>query len=112
MQANEHLKRLPSLLIDMRGGLPCYVLLGAWDGGLAGTPSRAPCQGRARCVRAAGSGPIDEMILLDREVDAVTPLCTQLTFEGLVDETLGIRNGSVTLEAASGAPPHASAMQP
>jgi hypothetical protein len=36
-------------------------------------------------------------------VDAVTPLCTQLTFEGLVDETLGIRNGSVTLDAPSGA---------
>ena len=50
----------------------------------------------------AGGGPIDELVLLDREVDAVTPLCTQLTFEGLVDETLGIRSGFVTLDAASG----------
>ena len=41
-------------------------------------------------------------MLLDREVDCVTPMCTQLTFEGLVDETLGIKNGSVTLDAASG----------
>ena len=44
------------------------------------------------------------MVLLDREVDCVTPMCTQLTFEGLVDETLGIKNGSVTLDAASGGP--------
>ena len=32
----------------------------------------------------------------------MTPMCTQLTFEGLVDETLGVRNGSVTLDAAPG----------
>ena len=50
----------------------------------------------------AGGGPIDEIVLLDREVDCVTPMCTQLTFEGLVDETLGIKNGSVTLDAATG----------
>ncbi|KAK9915301.1 hypothetical protein WJX75_007269 [Coccomyxa subellipsoidea] len=38
-----------------------------------------------------GGGPIDEIILLDREVDAVTPMCTQLTYEGLVDETMQIK---------------------
>lgn len=32
------------------------------------------------------------MIILDRQVDMVTPLCTQLTYEGLVDEVLGIKN--------------------
>lgn len=43
------------------------------------------------------------MILLDREVDVVTPMCTQLTYEGLIDETLQIKNGSVTTDASSGA---------
>lgn len=38
------------------------------------------------------SGNIDSMIILDRQVDMVTPLCTQLTYEGLVDEVLGIKN--------------------
>ncbi len=42
------------------------------------------------------------MILLDREVDVVTPMCTQLTYEGLIDETLQIKNGSVTTDSASG----------
>ena len=31
-------------------------------------------------------------------MDTVTPMCLQLTYEGLVDETLGITNGVVTLD--------------
>ena len=33
---------------------------------------------------------IDSMIVLDRAVDLITPLCLQLTYEGLVDECFGI----------------------
>ena len=54
---------------------------------------------RAWCRTGAG-GDIDLLILIDREVDLVTPLCTQLTYEGLIDEALGIRNGIVQLEHA------------
>lgn len=32
------------------------------------------------------------MIVLDRSVDWVTPMCTQLTYEGLIDEIMGIKN--------------------
>lgn len=35
---------------------------------------------------------IDQLILIDRHVDMVTPLCTQLTYEGLIDESFGIAN--------------------
>lgn len=38
---------------------------------------------------------IDHLVLLDREVDVVTPMMTQITFEGLVDEVTGIKHGSV-----------------
>ena len=38
------------------------------------------------------AGPIDSLVIIDRSVDMVTPLCTQLTYEGLVDEFVGIRN--------------------
>ncbi|KAM5575464.1 hypothetical protein ABKV19_014428 [Rosa sericea] len=38
---------------------------------------------------------INNVILLDREVDMVTPMCTQLTYEGIIDEFLHISNGSV-----------------
>ena len=35
---------------------------------------------------------IDTLLLLDRQVDLVTPLATQLTYEGLTDELFGINN--------------------
>jgi hypothetical protein len=44
----------------------------------------------------AGAPPrIHRVILLDREVDLVTPLMTQITLEGLIDEVTGIRAGAV-----------------
>ena len=36
---------------------------------------------------------IDMVVLLDRTVDLLTPLCTQLTYEGLIDELYGITYG-------------------
>lgn len=45
-------------------------------------------------------GQIDSMIVLDRQVDMVTPLCTQLTYEGLIDETIGIKNSFVEIDPA------------
>ena len=35
---------------------------------------------------------IDSLIIIDRRVDLITPLLTQLTYEGLVDELFGIKN--------------------
>ncbi|KAL6851719.1 hypothetical protein ACP4OV_020283 [Aristida adscensionis] len=43
---------------------------------------------------------INTIILLDREVDMVTPMCSQLTYEGLLDEMLQINNGSVEVDAS------------
>ncbi|KAI3863482.1 hypothetical protein MKX03_005947 [Papaver bracteatum] len=43
---------------------------------------------------------INTLILLDREVDMVTPMCIQLTYEGLMDEILRVSNGSVELDAS------------
>ncbi|XP_067293697.1 vacuolar protein sorting-associated protein 33A [Pseudorasbora parva] len=39
----------------------------------------------------------DTVLLLDRNVDLLTPLATQLTYEGLIDEIYGITNGYVKL---------------
>lgn len=35
---------------------------------------------------------LGELIVVDRETDLMTPLLTQLTYEGLIDETIGIHN--------------------
>lgn len=29
---------------------------------------------------------IDTLVLIDRQVDMITPMCSQLTYEGLLDE--------------------------
>ena len=34
---------------------------------------------------------IDNLILIDRNVDMITPMMTQLTYEGLIDENFGIK---------------------
>ena len=46
----------------------------------------------------AGGAPIapeiETLIIMDREIDMVTPLLTQLTYEGLVDEYFKIVNST------------------
>ena len=42
---------------------------------------------------------IDSLLLIDRTVDLLTPLLTQLTYEGLIDETFSIENTNVQLPA-------------
>ncbi|KAG0056940.1 hypothetical protein BGZ83_002880 [Gryganskiella cystojenkinii] len=43
---------------------------------------------------------IDSLIIIDRSVDMVTPLCTQLTYEGLIDEIFQIKNSFVAVDAS------------
>ena len=40
---------------------------------------------------------IDTIIILDRQIDLISPMITQLTYEGLIDEFFGIKNSSVKL---------------
>eukprot|EP00794_Sanderia_malayensis_P018179 gene18179-19993_t len=42
---------------------------------------------------------IDNLLLIDRSIDLITPLLTQLTYEGLIDEVFGIVNTNVQLPA-------------
>ena len=42
------------------------------------------------------NGTVDSMIVLDRQVDMISALCTQLTYQGLVDEMVGIKNCNAT----------------
>ncbi|CAG0915452.1 unnamed protein product [Notodromas monacha] len=44
-----------------------------------------------------GQPQIDAVVLVDRSVDPISPIVTQLTYEGLIDELFGIRNNSVKL---------------
>lgn len=42
-------------------------------------------------------GVLDQMIILDRSIDLMSVLATQLTYEGLIDEIFGINNTTVNL---------------
>ncbi|KAJ1655506.1 Vacuolar protein-sorting-associated protein 33 [Dispira simplex] len=42
---------------------------------------------------------IDTLLIIDRQVDLISPLCTQLTYEGLIDERFGIKNSLVEVDA-------------
>jgi len=62
------------------------------------------------------SDKLDCLIVIDRKVDMVTPLLTQLTYAGLIDEALGLKNSHVEVPASllsaptnPAAPPTASA---
>ncbi|CAG8454859.1 10426_t:CDS:10, partial [Paraglomus occultum] len=48
---------------------------------------------------------IDTLIIIDRQVDQITPLCTQLTYEGLIDEVFGIKTTVVELDSSIVGPP-------
>ena len=41
---------------------------------------------------------IDTLVLIDREVDLVTPMVTPLTYEGLIDELIGVRNSIIKVD--------------
>ena len=55
------------------------------DENRGGSPSKDPTK---RCQ-------IDTLVLLDRNVDLVSPFVTPLTYEGLLDECIGINNGYI-----------------
>jgi len=48
---------------------------------------------------------IGNLLIIDREVDMVTPMMTQLSFEGAIDELIGITNNAIELDAEIISPP-------
>ncbi|XP_071652634.1 vacuolar protein sorting-associated protein 33A-like, partial [Temnothorax longispinosus] len=52
-----------------------------------------------KSLPVSGSVAIEHLLLLDRSVDLLSPLVTQLTYEGLIDEIYGIKYNTVQLPA-------------
>lgn len=50
-------------------------------------------------TRINQSSTIDQIVLIDRAVDLISPLATQLTYEGLIDEIYGISNTTANFPA-------------
>ncbi|RKF64089.1 Vacuolar protein sorting-associated protein 33A [Erysiphe neolycopersici] len=43
---------------------------------------------------------IESLIVIDREIDLATPLLSQLTYQGMVDEVFGIQNNQIEIESS------------
>ncbi|OAA54735.1 vacuolar sorting protein [Niveomyces insectorum RCEF 264] len=54
--------------------------------------------GEASKLGLSPSSTIECAIIIDRDVDLVTPLLTQLTYEGLIDELFGIQNSQTDVD--------------
>lgn len=78
----DNAKRVSDLLLRMR-----QELLAGEDVGEAGKVGLSP------------STTTESIIIIDREVDFVTPLLTQLTYEGLIDELFGIQNNQTDVDS-------------
>jgi len=78
----DHAKRVAELLTRMRQEI------------LAGEST-----GEGNKTGLTPSNSIESVIIIDREVDFVTPLLTQLTYEGLLDEVWGIQNNQTDVDS-------------
>jgi len=86
-------KQLCDMLLRMRNEAVSEASEGEFDGmGPLASPDDVPPE-------------IGNLLIIDREVDMVTPMMTQLSFEGAIDELLGITNSSVELDAEVISPP-------
>ncbi|KAJ2936455.1 hypothetical protein H1R20_g632, partial [Candolleomyces eurysporus] len=84
------------------GSFPQIIGKGDFSKRLATLLSRQSKSSRATKTDTGISYPanFDSLIVLDRTVDLITPLLTQLTYEGLLDEMIGIKNSHVELPVA------------
>ncbi|KAJ2923947.1 hypothetical protein H1R20_g13151, partial [Candolleomyces eurysporus] len=84
------------------GSFPQIIGKGDFSKRLATLLSRQSKSSRATKTDTGVSYPanFDSLIVLDRTVDLITPLLTQLTYEGLLDEMIGIKNSHVELPVA------------
>ncbi|RHZ56049.1 hypothetical protein CDV55_105427 [Aspergillus turcosus] len=79
----DHARRLADLLLRMRKELDAEE-----SSGLADLSARG----------LLPSASTESLIIIDREVDFGTPLLTQLTYEGLIDEFVGIKNNQADVD--------------
>ncbi|TFK77545.1 Sec1-like protein [Pluteus cervinus] len=92
------------------GQFPRIIGKGDYAAGLQRLATLLQRQAASAAAPDAGGvstqGNIDSLIVLDRRVDMITPLLTQLTYEGLIDELVGIKNSHVELPASLLSPPN------
>ena len=93
-------KQLCDMLLRMRNEAVSDASVRDAESGAEGTAAAAAAAAAEEVPPEIGS-----LLIVDREVDMITPMMTQLSFEGAVDEVYGITNGHIELEAEVVSPP-------
>ena len=62
--------------------------------------SEAAAEDSATSFGPMPSAYIESLIIIDREIDLATPMLTQLTYEGLIDEMFGIENNQAEIDTS------------
>jgi len=84
-----------------RGAIPHIKGKGQWASTVQKIMMRMRREAGVSSPAPGSHGGIDTLILLDRTVDIVTPMCTQFTYEGLLDEVLGLSCGQIRSEPST-----------
>lgn len=79
------------------GGVETVLAVGRAAGATCGILARLRHGLQVSQLPRSG-GKLGSIVVFDRAADLVTPLLTQMTYEGLIDELLGITNGMVEFE--------------
>ncbi|KAI1793136.1 Sec1-like protein [Ganoderma leucocontextum] len=99
-------------LEKLHGLFPRIIGKGDYAGRLANLLTRNTPQAAANAPADthlnAHSDTVDSLVVIDRRVDMISPLLTQLTYEGLVDELIGLKNSHVEVPVSLVSPPSAS----
>ncbi|KAJ2725083.1 Vacuolar protein-sorting-associated protein 33 [Coemansia sp. Benny D115] len=109
----QYMARALMRLQGLYGAFPRIVGKGDFAAILADNLVRMRAEMMATNGNANGSGLaisslFDSVVIIDRAVDLVTPLLTQLTYEGLISEVYGISDGYMLLPQNQQAPPEQS----
>jgi len=65
-----------------------------------GVPPVAPRPKRQEGAQVAGAPRISELVIIDRRVDLFSVLCSQFTYQALVDSTFGIENNVAKVDSS------------
>jgi len=82
----EQVKNSIVLLESLYGSIPTKYAKGKWASLVYDSLPKVESNAASR---------IDALVLLDRELDMITPLLLQMTYEGLIDEFMGINFGEI-----------------
>lgn len=88
------LQRLEALY----GKIPLKYAKGAWSVMILDALSKKEKEPSPEKQEESQYSEIDALIMIDRTVDLFTPLMTQITYEGVIDEFFGIKCGTVDID--------------